>query len=166
MTLGGATVSSVSASSLAPTAINSIVRTPYSPTMTATNTTAKIYLGSDDTFTVNNSGATLYGSSGNDAVTIVAGMSNVILDQNVERINLSGTAGSYTFKQTGNKINVYDTTGAMLIVAAPVQGDTDGTLLGFSDGTASVLLSGGVMTLGGKIVSAGTPSALAPTLTP
>jgi hypothetical protein len=57
-------------------------------------------------------------------------------------------------------INVHDTTTGNLIVKAPVQGDNDGTVLGFSDGTASALLSGGLMKLGGVTVSSGTATTL------
>jgi len=92
-------------------------------------------------------------------VTIAVGVTGVILDQNIERINFSGASSSYKFKQTGNIINVYDTADN-LIVKVPVQGDIDGTVLGFSDRTASALLSGGVMTLGGKTVSSGTATTL------
>ena len=127
------------------------------------NTTkAKVFLGAgDDIFTVSNSGTTVYGSTGNDAVTIASGITAVTLDQNIEQINLSGASTIYKFRQTGNLINVYDTDGTTLIVKAPVQGDVNGTILSFSDGrTASALLSGGVMTLGGAQVVSGTPTAI------
>jgi hypothetical protein len=110
-------------------------------------------MGVDDLFYVGNSGLTIYGGSGNDTVTIAAGVTGVKLDQNVERINLPGAADSYAFKQTGNKLNIYDTTGTTLLVTVPVQGDADGTVLGFSDGSVSAMLTGGVMTVGGKTVS-------------
>ena len=98
-------------------------------------------------------------------MTIATEVKAVSLDQNVDRINFANTASSYAFKQAVNIINVYDATGITLIVHAPVQGDSNGTLLGFSDGTASVILSSGVMTLGRSTVSTATPSALVPTLT-
>ena len=124
-------------------------------TNTSNTTKAKIYLdANDDVFTVSNSGATIYGNTGNDVVTIAAAVSNVTLDQSIERINFVGASDSYTFKQTGNKINVYDQAGTTLLASAPVQGDADGTLLSFSDGDASgKLVSGGVMTLGLATVS-------------
>jgi hypothetical protein len=122
-------------------------------------------MGNNDKFTIVNSGASVYGGPGYDTVTISDGISGVTIDQNVERINFSGTASSYAFKQTGNKINIYNSSGATLIATAPVQGDSDGTVLGFSDGTASALLSGGVMTLGGKTVSSTSAGVVAPTLT-
>ena len=127
------------------------------------NTTkAKVFLGAeDDIFTVSNSGMTVYGNTGNDTVTIASGVTTVTLDQNIEQINLSGASAIYKFRQTGNLINVYDTAGTTLIVKAPVQGDVNGTILSFSDGrTASALLSGGVMTLGGAQVASGTPMAI------
>ena len=134
--------------------------------MTATITKAKVYLGTDDSFTVSSSGTTLYGSAGNDTVTIAAGVTGVILDQNVEQIDFSNVSSGYAFKQTGNIINVYDATGAILLVKAPVQGDSDGTLLSFGDGTASALLAGGVMTVGDAAVSSAAPTTLTPTLKP
>ena len=118
----------------------------------------------DDKFTASNSGITIYGGPGNDTVTIADGISGVVLDQNVERLNFSGTASSYSFKQTGNKINIYNTGGTTLIASIPVQGDTDGTVLSFSNGTASALLSGGTMTLGGATVSPATAGGVVPTL--
>jgi hypothetical protein len=52
----------------------------------------------------------------------------------------------------------------IVVAKAPVQGDIDGTVLSFTDGTASVLLTGGVMTLGGKTVSSDTAGLLTPVL--
>jgi len=125
----------------------------------STTTKSKVFMGTgDDIFTVSNSGTAVYGGPGNDAVTIADGVTNVTVDQNVEQINFSGTSSSYTFKQTGNMINVYDSNGASLIVTAPVQGDSDGTILSFSNETASAMMgNGGVMTLGGSVVSSTTP---------
>jgi hypothetical protein len=135
-----------------------------SGTPVATGTKAKVFLETDDSFIVSSSGTTLYGGSGVDVVTITAGVTNVILDQNIERINLSGTSDSYQFKQSGNKIAIYDTAGTTLLVTAPAQGDSDGTVLSFSNGVASVVLSGGVMKLGGSLLSS-TVSSLSPTIT-
>jgi len=119
---------------------------------------ASIYLDTDDNFTVSNSGATVYGGSGNDTVTVSAGITGVALDQNVELIYLSGASSSYAFMQTGNKINVYDATGATLLFSIPVQGDTDGTVLSFSDVSVSAMLSSGIMSLGGVTVSTTAPT--------
>ena len=130
----------------------------------STTTKAKVYLGADDYFSVSNNGATIYGNTGSDGVTIASGVSGVIIDQNIERLNFSGSSSSYTFKQTGNKINVFDAMGTTLLASAPVQGDGDGTLLSFSNGMASAILAGGVMALGGARVATGTAGSLLPTL--
>ena len=159
MMMGNAPVSSTAATPLTP------ALTPDTP-VSATTTKAKVYLGLDDSFTVSNGGATLYGGTGKDTVTITSGVAGVTLDQNVERLNLSGASGSYAFKQTGNKINVYDATGTTLLASVPVQGDSDGTVIGFSDGYASAKLVAGVMTLGGATVGPGVPGVIEPVLTP
>lgn len=143
MTLGGETVSPTTATSLSPEL------TPASQSPSG-YTSAKIYLGTDDSFTVSNSGATVYGGSGYDTVTISAGGTGVTLDQNIEHIILTGALSSYTFMQTGNSFNIYDATGVTLLVSAPVQEDSDGTMLTFSDVSASALLSNGELSLGGN----------------
>ena len=156
MTLGGQTVRTDT-----PTTLN--LSPTLDPTPSPTNITkAKVFLIAEDNFTVSNSGATLYGNSGKGSVTISDGVTDVLLDQNIGRINFLKASSSYTFKQTGNIINVCNTNGTTLIVKAPVQGDDDGTVLSFGNGTApaSVKLSGGVMTLGGIVVSPGTACGL------
>ncbi|MEI6306701.1 MAG: hypothetical protein WCP33_07755, partial [Deltaproteobacteria bacterium] len=107
-----------------------------------TTTKAKVFLGAgDDNFIVSNSETTVYCNSGTDIVTISSGVNNVILDQNVEQINFSGASNSYTFKQTGNMINVYDSAGTTLIVKVPVQGGSNGTVLSFSNLAASAIMA-------------------------
>ena len=54
--------------------------------------------------------------------------------------------------------------GATVLVSVPVQGDADGTVIGFSNGMASALLSGGVMRLGDATVSSGGATTLNPAL--
>ena len=160
MTVGGAVVSPTEVTTLTPE-----ITPGTQPTVNSTK--AKVFLGADgDNFTVSSSGTILYSNTGINIVTIDVGVSGVTLDQNVEQINFSGASSSFAFKQTGNIINVYDAAGAVLLVKAPVQGDSDGTVLGFSDGTASVLLVGGVMTVGDAVVSAAAPTTLSPRLKP
>ena len=132
-------------------------------TSTTTLTKSKVFMAAgDDIFNVNTSGTTVYGNTGNDVVTIANGVTDVFLDQNIERINFSAVSSNYTFMQTGNMINIYNN---YLLVRTPVQDDTDGTLLSFSDGIAPTLLeSGGVMKLGGAIVSSSAATTLNPVL--
>ena len=120
-------------------------------------TKAKLFMGTGgDVVTVSNSGMAVYGNTGYDVVTIADGVYGVTLDQNIERINFTTELSNYKFKQTGNIINVFSALGTLLIITAPVQDDNDGTLLSFSNGTASVkITTGGTMTLGGAIVTSG-----------
>ena len=159
MTLGGAAVNSNAPGVLTPV-------TTSSTQSTSSVTKAKVYLGTDDSFTVNNSGVTLYGGAGNDVVTVFPGMSGIILDQNIDRINLFGASSGYAFRQTGNKINVYDASGMTLLISVPVRDTADGTVLSFSNGKASAKLTASVMTLGGVAVNSSAASVLSPALQP
>ncbi|MEI6702857.1 MAG: hypothetical protein WCL71_04890 [Deltaproteobacteria bacterium] len=128
-------------------------------------TKAKVFLGADGSFSVNNNGASIYGSAGNNAVTIGSGATGVLLDQNIERINFSDASSNYNFKQTGNLINIYDASGITLLAKAPVQGDSNGTVLSYSDGTAAAKLADGVMTLGDAALNSVTARVLVPATT-
>ena len=157
MTVGGA-------------AVSSSVATPLNASLTANTapqnvpTKASVYLNAGDSFSANNSGAKLYGNTGNQRVFVNAGASGLVIDQSVERIALIGPSYTYRFLQTGNRINVYDLYGSLLLVSAPVQADINGTILSFSDGVASAILTTGVLKLGGATVSSSVPTALNITL--
>lgn len=117
------------------------------------STEAKIYLSANDSFIISNSGATVFGGTGNEVVTLGAGVSGVILDKNIERVALAGDSSNYSFKQTGNKLNVYNIADSRLLASAPLQGDAGGTQFKFSNGVFDAKLSAGVMSLGGATVS-------------
>lgn len=120
-------------------------------------------MGVDDFLRVSDTGLTVFGSSGMDVVAVSANASSLVLDQAIERINLAAPLSTYSFKQTGNQINVYNNSGATLVLTVPVQGDADGTILSFSDGMASARVqTDGVMLLGGAVVSNTTPSPTSP----
>ncbi len=154
MSLGGAIVSGTTAAALTPTTLSAIAE----PTLN-TLSAAKVFLGAIDAFLVSSSGNSIFGNTGEEIATIGAGVNNVILDQNVEKVILGGASGNYTFKQSGNKINIYDALDTTPIAALPVQGDTDGTLITFSNGTASAKLSAGVMSLGLATIGSTTAAA-------
>lgn len=122
---------------------------------------AKVYLESTDTaFTISNNNTTVYGATGDQVVTIASGVTGVTYDQNTERVVFGGASSAYTYLQSGNQILVYS--GGVLVATIPVQGDTNGTQLTFSNGTANAILTSGVMALGGTTVS----STAAATVTP
>ena len=153
MTLGGVTVSYSTA-----TALNEAIS---AGTFSITNTTkAKVFLGADVTYTVSNIGEMLYGNTGSEVVNIKANISGVTLDQNIGQINLTDATSNYTFRQTGNIINVYDAAGITLLLRAPVQGTPVGTVFSFSNVLVSARLTSGVMTLGSAQISSGVPTAI------
>jgi hypothetical protein len=84
----------------------------------------------------------------------------------VDRVNLFGTTGSYRFKQSGNLLKIYDENGTTLIVTIPVQGDNDGTQIGFTNGTATLVYDAklvlGQLTVGGYTVPPNTPAIIYP----
>jgi hypothetical protein len=105
----------------------------------------------------------VYGASGEEAVKLNQGVVGLLVDQNVERIQLPGSSGDYQYLQTGNQLKIYAADGSTLVATIPLQGDSDGTLLAFVDGTVSVkLAAGGVMSFGGATVSDASVGALVP----
>lgn len=122
---------------------------------------AKIYLDSGDNFTLSGA-ATVYGSTGTERLVVNSGVTGVVADANIERVDLSGASSAYTFLQTGTKLMVYS--GTTLVATIPVQEDTDGSQVVFSNGSVSVkMTTTGTMTLGGATVSATTAGAVTPT---
>ncbi len=121
---------------------------------------ANIFLDSGDTFTLRGP-STVFGSTGTETIVINTGATGVVVDQNVERVELQGALSAYQFQQGGNRLLIYS--GAVLLVTVPLQGDSDGTQIGFTGGSGSAKLSSsGVMTLCGTTVPAsGNPVTIA-----
>jgi len=123
---------------------------------------AKVYLESTDTaFTISNNNTSVYGAAGDQVITIASGVTGVTYDQNTERVVFAGASSAYTYLQSGNQILVYS--GGVLVATIPVQGDTNGTQLTFTDGTANAVLTTGVMALGGTTVSSTAAAVVTPT---
>ena len=156
LSLGGTTLSYSSPSVVFPATQTSTVE----PFASATST-ARIFMGNNDIFTVANNGVKVYGGSGMEVVTITDGIHGIIFDQNIEELIFGGSRSNYRFQQTGNLINIYNFDGTTLLAKGPVQGDADGTLLTFSNGTNSALIvNGGVMQLGVAAISTGNPAVI------
>lgn len=133
---------------------------------------AKLYFDANDkSLVVGNSNTEVIGLSGTgvESVTIAQGVTNVTLRQNIEQLVLNGASSTYKYQQAGSTLKIYATDGTTLIATVPVQGGSadvggDGTLITFTDGTASARLTSGVMTLGGATLST-TAGAATPSLT-
>ena len=121
---------------------------------------------SPSTCTAASSGTIIYGGAAPEVVTLSSGVTEVTVNQNIERVKLSGEVSSYTFKQSGASLLVYDTVGSTKIVTIPLQMDADGTQIGFGSSAfdAKLNLATGAMTIGGATVSDGAAAAINPTL--
>lgn len=120
---------------------------------------AKVYLDSGDTFSLSGA-ASVYGSTGTEKVIVNTGVTGVVVDANVERVDLPGASSTYTFQQSGNQLKVFS--GTTLVATVPLQEDADGTQVVFSNGSVSAKVGATGLTLGGATV----PSAAAATVTP
>lgn len=132
---------------------------------------SKIYIASGRALTtISDSGYDIFGNTGNEAVKIGTGVDNVILDANVERVVFAGATTDYTYKQVGNALEVYSSTGA-LVTSVTLQDETDaeiaagakaGTQLTFANGTVDAKIvpptagNPPTVTIGGQTVSATT----------
>lgn len=127
---------------------------------------AKVYLdANEESYRVGSNSDIIFGNSGTEVVTVTTGTSGTVFDQNVERIVLSGAIANYTYSQTGNVFNVYETVAGVksLVASIPVQPDANGTQLTFSDGTVNAVLTGQVMKFGDTtLVNGASDTNLAP----
>ena len=121
---------------------------------------AKVYLDSGDNFTLS-SAATVYGSTGTEKVTINAGVTGVVVDANVERVDLAGNSSTYTFQQSGASLKVLS--GGVVVATIPLQEDATGTQLVFANGSVEAKVGATGMTLGGAVVPSATAAAVTPT---
>jgi hypothetical protein len=113
---------------------------------------AKIFLGSNESFTVGaNSTADVYGLTGGTEKVIATAGAVVNADQNVERVELSGAASSYTYAVAGNVVTVKSGATTVATIGAGANAQT----IAFSDGSAALSLTGlNTATLGGQAISA------------
>jgi hypothetical protein len=123
-----------------------------------------VFLGAADHVELASGQLKVFGSSGPDVVGLTTEVRDVAMDQNVDTIVLPHLASAYTFLQQGNQLVVQELGELVLIV--PVQRDADGTVLVFSNGTASATAQGAAMWVGGAVVPADVSAYLSPSLGP
>ncbi|NDD13910.1 MAG: hypothetical protein EB072_14990, partial [Betaproteobacteria bacterium] len=141
MSLGGATVSSSAPAAVSPT-LGGYVAPPSGPS------TAGVFLGQGANFTAASSGLKIYGTTNSETVALTRGVSDITMDQLVERVQFDGLATSaLKFQQQGISLLVFD--GTTLLAKVPLQGDADGTLITTTTGTMQAKVSAAGMFLGG-----------------
>ena len=124
---------------------------------------AKVFLDSGNAFTISNNGTEVFGSVGEEVVTVAAGVSGLMVDQAIERVVLSGASSDYTYQQQGVNLVVYS--GTTVVATIPLQNDANGTQVTFTNGTVDVKVGAGGMTFGGTLVVPGTTAAAAAAVT-
>lgn len=121
---------------------------------------AKVYLDSGDTFALSGA-ASVFGSTGTEKVVVNSGVTGVVVDANVERVDLPGASSAYTFQQAGNQLKVFS--GTTVVATIPLQDDTDGTQVVFTNGSVSAKVGATGLTLGGATVPSTAAAAVTPT---
>ncbi len=133
---------------------------PVSITDIASADRSMVFLPRTGYVTVGSPQVRTYGSSGDDAVIISQGVTEVVLDQTVERIYLPERSTAYKVLRSGNQLSVTTFDGATTILKTPLQSDADGTEFVFngdflnatSRAAVFARFDKGVMTLGGVAV--------------
>lgn len=156
MTLGGATVSTTAGSVIPVSA--GIPAGAITGSGSSAFPQGRLYLEAGDPTIVVSNAFNVYGSSSTaDVIQITTGTTGVVCDQNMEQVNLPSANSAYAFQQGGNQLKVYQ--GATLVATLPLQDDSNGTLVSFTDGTFEAKLgSTGIMTLGNATVPSNAPA--------
>ncbi|MCW1431808.1 hypothetical protein [Novosphingobium sp. JCM 18896] len=123
---------------------------------------ADIYLAADDDLLRVTFGGRVFGTGGKETVTYMPTVTGVTIDQNVDRVSFLADSYEYAFQQQGNQLVIY--AGAVVVARIAVQGDEDGTELGFDTDTPpgwySAKISAAGMTLGGVTVPTAAPATI------
>jgi len=123
------------------------------PPFTTSGTKARVFMGTDDMFTVSDNGATLIGSLGSNTVKIASGVTGVKTDANFSRIELGGKLADYRMGVVLPGTGLQIQTAAGVAVDTIVSLNTDVTLA-FANGSATLSQTGiSAFTLGGQPIS-------------
>ncbi len=145
-TVGGQAITNTTSTSVNPTALGNnfsttdkaTVGTPVNTTSTDTNLA---FLDAGRSMTLIDK-AKVYGGTGTEILKI-GGNAEITTDQNIERVELSNQLSDCGFKITGNTVSIYSKAQPTIIIALiAVQGDSDGTILAFKDGSTHLKIKG------------------------
>ncbi|RYF98395.1 MAG: hypothetical protein EON94_13225, partial [Caulobacteraceae bacterium] len=120
---------------------------------------ADLYLSENDNLLRVTFGGRVFGTAGAEAISYMPTVTGVTIDQNVDRVRFLADSNVYAYQQQGNQLVVY--AGAVVVARIAVQGDADGTQIGFFDdssfGWFSAKVTAAGMTLGGVTVPTTAP---------
>ena len=100
---------------------------------------ARVILSNNETFTVFNSTASVEGGTGTETLLIGGTSSAVTVSQSIERVDLKGNVGDYTYQAAGNQVKVFSN--GSLVTTITAQDDSNGTQVAFADGSAYLTVS-------------------------
>ena len=118
--------------------------------------TTRIRLQNNESRTLEAGTYRVSGGTGSESVILGSG-ATATFDNKVETVTLAGAIGSYTFERKGKSVVVKQ--GGAVVATIAAQTDADGTQVSFADVTASLVLNGRNLELGGNALSK-TPSSL------
>ncbi|MDP4990792.1 MAG: hypothetical protein NWQ37_06260 [Marivita lacus] len=113
----------------------------------------------NETYNAATDGSEISGSTGTEQVNVFAGVTDLEVASNVERVDLPGDIADFTFSSFGNSLTIRDGNGD---IVAQISG-ADGKEVVFGDGALDVAFDAGtgVLTVGGETVG-GTAAAITP----
>jgi len=127
---------------------------------------ARVILGNNETHTVfnNNQLSEVFGSNGGADVVVIGGNTKaaVSVQSSVERVELVGKVGEYTYIGSGNELSILSNGVVQAIVYANAGSALKGTQVAFADGSTLLTIAGGVLKLGeAAVVKSSAPGAVA-----
>lgn len=121
--------------------------------------TIRTFLSAGDVYTVINNNVQVFGGAGAEKVQIMSGVTGLVVDPNVDRVELSGNMSSYKFVNVaGTGLQIQDANNNVISTIASVnQNDT----IAFADGSAPLVQNATGFTVAGTQVVTGATTAAA-----
>jgi len=118
----------------------------------------RVFLESNDSFTVSDNDISVFGSSASETIRISSGISNVQLDANFENIKLAGNLSDYQLVVvSGIGVQIQTTAGAVVMTVPSLN---QAATVAFADGSSALTQTGGSsFALGGQSIALSTTTA-------
>ena len=121
---------------------------------------AQVYLETGETYYAATNDTNFYGSGGDEQVILyTSGLEDLELNQNIEKIDLTGSSSDYQFEQNGNTMDIYQNDSKVTTMTV----QADGSQIAFSNGLVDVQLNNqNVMEVGGTEIPSDSPASITP----
>lgn len=111
----------------------------------------------NETYNAATDGSEISGNTGTEQVNVFAGVTDLEVAGNIERVDLPGDIADFTFSSFGNSLTILDGSGNVVAAVS----DAGGKQVVFEDGALDVAYDGTTLTVGGETVG-GTAAAITP----